>query len=124
MLTLNADKSILLMIDIQEKLIPAIHNAEEIISNVGHLLEAVNLLNIPSLLTEQNPDGLGSTVSKLAVKNSGEVFKKMTFDACREPDFLGALKGKSEIVVVGCEAHVCVLQTVLSLLETDRKIFV
>jgi nicotinamidase-related amidase len=123
MLTIDVRASTLLLIDFQAKLMPAIEEAATAITNARRLFEAAAILGVPSLFTEQNAKGLGPTVTELAPPPS-HIAHKMTFDACGEPDFLPRLAEGHSIVVGGCEAHVCVLQTVLSLLETGRKVFV
>jgi nicotinamidase-related amidase len=73
-------------------------------------------------MTEQYPRGLGTTVPALA--GSGPAIAKTSFDACAEPAFLETVAGDRELVVCGCEAHVCVGQTVLTLLEYRRRVVV
>jgi nicotinamidase-related amidase len=119
---LNVANSILVVIDFQQRLMPAIHDGPRIAANARRLVDAARLLAVPVLMTEQNPAGLGSTVPELA--GSGPVVAKMSFDACAAPDFLEALAGDRELVICGCEAHVCVGQTVLSLLGFRRRVTV
>ncbi len=111
---LDREHSTLLVIDIQGRLMPAIEDGPAVIANARRLVEAAELLEIPVLFTEQNPAGLGPTVPELTPP--GPVAHKMTFDAVRSPGFLDRLPAERAIVVAGCEAHVCVLQTVLGLL--------
>lgn len=122
MALLAAENAMLVVIDFQARLMPAIHAGDSVLLNAGRLVEAARLLGIPAVLTEQNPSGLGATVSELA--GAGPVVAKMSFDACAEPDFLDALAGDRELVICGCEAHVCVGQTVLSLLDHRRRVIV
>jgi nicotinamidase-related amidase len=121
--TLDAARSSLLVIDFQARLMPAIEGGEEAIANAGRLVQAAGLLAIPSLFTEQNPKGLGPTVAALA-PDPAVLAHKMTFDACREPGFDRRLDPGHALVVAGCEAHVCVLQTVLGLLSLGRTVYV
>ena len=90
---------------------------------VAAVVAAAGLLDVPVTFTEQNPRGLGSTVAELGAGAHGPVVDKMTFDACRAP-MVGPLTGRPDVVVVGCEAHVCVLQTVLGLLAAGRRVHV
>lgn len=113
--------SLLLLIDFQERLMPAIANGAAVLANARRLLDAANLLGVPALLTEQNPKGLGPTVPDLA---GPAAVAKTTFDACRSPEVRDRLPPRLAAVVAGCEAHVCVLQTVLGLLDEGRRIFV
>ena len=119
---LSAGNAMLVIIDFQARLMPAIHAGDKALLNAGRLVEAARLLDISVILTEQNPRGLGATVPELA--GAGPVVTKMSFDACAEPAFLNAVAGDRELVVCGCEAHVCVGQTVLTLLEHRRRVIV
>ncbi len=123
MLTIDVEATTLLLIDFQAKLMTAIHEAATAIANARRLVNAAAILGVPTLFTEQNSKGLGPTVPELAPDPS-LIVHKMTFDACAELSFLPRLGTSHSIVVAGCEAHVCVLQTVLSLVETGRKVFV
>lgn len=115
----------LLVIDFQARLMPVIHGGDEAVANAGRLLGAAEALAVPVLVTEQNPKGLGETVPELArASGEGPVVVKMEFDACRGGGILHALPTGHQIVVAGCEAHVCVLQTVLGLLHRSRQVFV
>jgi nicotinamidase-related amidase len=122
MLTIDRESSHLLIVDFQSKLMPAIHEGERAVANAKRLIEAAKLLEVPTLFTEQNAKGLGPTVAEIAPDNS-ILAHKMYFDACREPDFLARLQKRPNIVVAGCEAHVCVQQTVLGLLDAGRKVY-
>lgn len=120
---LIARNAMLVVIDFQARLMPAIHAGDKVLLNAGRLAEAARLLEIPAVLTEQNPRGLGPTVPELA-GTAGPLISKMSFDACAEAAFLDAIAGDRELVICGCEAHVCVGQTVLSLLEHRRRVIV
>ncbi|MGU3538626.1 isochorismatase family protein [Methylobacterium sp. A54F] len=122
MLTLSADRSILLVVDIQARLMPAIDRAEQVIANAGRLIEAAGLFGVPVLFTEQNAGGLGPTVAELGATPEVTAHK-MTFDAVRSAGFLERLPADRDVVVAGCEAHVCVLQTVLGLIGAGRRVF-
>src|SRR5687768_8607079 len=112
MTTLDPAASTVVLIDLQVRLMPAIEGATAVIANARRLRDAAGLLAVPVLYTEQNPKGLGPTVPELA-SNAAPVVSKMTFDASRADDFARAADGRSQIVVAGVEAHICVLQTVL-----------
>lgn len=123
---LNADGARLVVIDVQARLMPAIQDAVPLLANIRKLVDGAGLLGIPALLTEQNPAGLGATVPELA--GAGPVVAKMSFDASAEPAFLDALAemgdADGEIVLCGCEAHVCVAQTALGLAGLGRRVVV
>ncbi|MHC4042986.1 isochorismatase family protein [Bradyrhizobium sp. 23AC] len=123
MLTINPKCSILLIIDFQSRLMPAIHDGEAAVRNANRLIEAAKLLGIPRLFTEQNAKGLGPTVGEIAIENDHLVHKQF-FDACREEGFLDRVPADAIVVVAGCESHVCVQQTVLGLLHASRKTYV
>lgn len=119
---LDPQTSALLVIDFQSRLMPAIEDSAAVIANAHRLLDAADLLGVPVLFTEQNPAGLGGTVPELA-SGKHTMFHKMTFDACRMPGFLDALPDRREFVISGCETHVCVLQTVLGLMDAGRRVY-
>jgi nicotinamidase-related amidase len=123
MLTINRDTSTLLMIDFQSRLMPAIHHGAFTLVNARRLLDAAKILNVPILFTEQNGSGLGTTVRELSLGQSA-VTPKMTFDAYRTAGFAETLSDRTDLIVAGCEAHVCVLQTVLGLLDARRRVYV
>ena len=122
MRTIDAKTSMLLMVDFQSRLMPAIEGGTSAVANARRLLQAAKLVGVPSLFTEQNADGLGPTVPELAEHATGAVAHKMTFDACRAEGFLARIADRPDLVVAGCEAHVCVLQTVLGLLDAGRRV--
>ncbi len=105
----------LLVIDLQQRLMPAIHAGAEVVANAVRLAEAARLLDIPVLATEQNPAKLGPNVAEIGAL-ARTTLAKQYFDATREAGWDAFLPAeRPDIVVVGCEAHVCVLQTVLGL---------
>jgi|SRR5579863_1968740 len=118
---LDRETSALLVIDFQSRLMPAIEDAAAVVGNARRLLDAAELLSVPILFTEQNAKGLGPTMPELGSQNAG-LFHKMTFDACGMPGFIEALPA-GDLVVAGCEAHVCVLQTSLGLLAAGRRVY-
>lgn len=126
---LNADRSHLALIDFQERLIPAICDAEKTLKNAAILLEAALALKIPVSVSEQYPRGLGKTVAVLAEKvPQGCTFEKTTFSAFREEKFREAISdtgnvNRRQIILAGVEAHVCVLQTAMDLLDSDYDVF-
>lgn len=117
--TIDPARSLLVLIDIQARLMPAIAEAEGIVANARRLKEAAGLLGVPVLLTEQNPVALGPTVPQLA---GGETIAKMAFDVTRQEGFLAHVPAEAEVILVGCEAHICVLQTALGLLGARRRV--
>lgn len=119
---LTADGSALLLVDLQERLMPAIHDGETVVANAVRLAEGAGLLGVTVCATEQNPEGLGPTVPAVAAYPQ-LVMAKTSFGAVAEPGFATLLPPNTEeIVVAGCEAHVCVLQTVLGLLAKRHRV--
>jgi nicotinamidase-related amidase len=119
---LQRDRSVLLLIDLQQRLMPAIAGAEAVLRNARRLAETARLLEVPVLATEQNSAGLGGTATEVA-ELVDRTLAKTYFDATREAAFGGFLpEDRPGIVVAGCEAHVCVLQTVIGLLGSGRSV--
>lgn len=114
---------LLLVVDFQGRLMPAIEGAEAVLREASRLIRGAALLDVPVVYTEQNPKGLGGTDPALLLPEA-RIVTKMTFDATSAPDFFPAIGAAERIVVIGCEAHVCVLQTVLGLLEVGREVAV
>ncbi|PVY96016.1 isochorismatase family protein [Actinomycetospora cinnamomea] len=114
---LSADASVLLVVDLQERLMPAIAGAPAVLENAGRLVRGATRLGIDVCATEQNPDGLGHTVDAVAELLPTPAVAKTSFAADVDP-------GPGTIVVAGCEAHVCVLQTVLALRARGRDVAV
>jgi nicotinamidase-related amidase len=123
---ITSDQSLLLVVDVQEKLAPAIHDGAAAIANNRRLLASAGRLEIPVFVSEQYVRGLGGTVADLLPLPAGtQLVEKMHFSCTREPGFLEKLAahGRRQIVVTGMETHVCVLQTVLGLLEAGYAVF-
>jgi len=110
-----------LVIDIQERLFPHMQQKEELLKNSLLLMEGIQILDIPVLVTEQYPKGLGKTIDpvKRALKGIDPI-EKIAFSCCDEPLFSEHLgrSGFRTVIICGIEAHVCVLQTVIDLLAT------
>jgi nicotinamidase-related amidase len=123
MLTVDPTRSTLLLVDFQARLMPAIDQAATVVRNARRLLDMAAHINVPVVITEQNAKGLGPTVAELPV-DRGRLVHKMHFDTVREPEFLATIPADRQIVVAGCEAHVCVQQTVLGLLDARRKVYI
>ena len=150
---IDADDSQLLLVDYQLRLMPAIAAGADALANAVRLAQAAHLLEVPIWATEQNPDKLGPTEAALLSvlqENGARVLPKMQFSACTD-ELLRALRppvrptqggnarslpkhlqkavppqdeGRAAVVVAGCEAHVCLLQTALELLENEFEVWV
>jgi nicotinamidase-related amidase len=112
----------LLIVDPQARLLPAIHDGEGVIRRCVQLATAAKELGVHVIGTEQNPDGLGPLVPEIA-SLCETVLAKFHFSAAAEEGFLRRLPaGRNTLVVAGCEAHVCVLQTVVGLIEAGHAV--
>lgn len=117
-MTLNAADSLLLVVDVQAKLAPAMADPVPLIAAAATLMKGAAALGVPILVSEQYPQGLGATVPELAaLAPAGAILAKTSFSCAGDPaiaERLGA-GGRRTIVIAGIEAHVCVLQTALDL---------
>ena len=112
----------LVLIDLQQRLMPVIADHDTVVARAVRLAEAARLLDVPVRATEQYPAGLGPTVPPLAAYPQ-TVLAKTTFSAAEDPAFAALLPaGTSTILLAGVEAHVCVLQTALGLLAPGRRV--
>lgn len=132
---MDATRSTLLIIDVQEKLYPACQEPEQIIANVCFLMKCANRLGVPAVVTEQYPKGLGHTAKEIATllekpgdtSEGGNVVSKVAFSAIPADGFIEKIEenpGRDQVIVVGMETHVCVLQTVMELIERGREVYV
>jgi nicotinamidase-related amidase len=117
---LDARRSVLLVVDIQERLLPAIHESEGVLRHTARLLAGAGRLGVPVLVTEQYPKGLGPTVAAIreTLPPGARVVEKIAFSGAAEPavaEAVAALRaeGRDQLVIAGTEAHVCVLQTAI-----------
>jgi nicotinamidase-related amidase len=116
--TLNAASTALLLIDFQERLFPAMHDKDKLLRNVVKLVQGAKVLEIPILLTEQYPKGLGPTVPEIkSLIPDIKPVEKVCFNCCDEDLFCSALDGlkRKQVLIAGIEAHICVYQTALAL---------
>lgn len=114
----------LLVVDVQEKLVPLMIQAERLVWNIGRLVDGARILSVPVAGTEQYPRGLGATVSPLA-QRLGQLPEKLTFSCGGCPQVFEAWRdaGIGKILVAGIEAHVCVQQSVLDLLSDGFRVY-
>jgi len=124
---LDKNEVVLVFVDIQERLAAVMADRQRVVDNCLHLIEVSKLLDIPVLLNEQYPKGLGPTVSEIreALHPYGPL-EKLTFSCCRGGSFLDALgaSGRKKVILAGMETHVCVLQTVIDLLKGGYPVHV
>lgn len=111
----------LLVIDVQEKLIPSMQDGASVIKNTGRLVQAARLLEVPVVVTEQYPRGLGPTSEELTIQDARR-FEKQRFSAVEA--FTDKDPVAEQMVLCGMETHICVLQTALDLLALGSSVFV
>lgn len=124
---MKADQCCLLVIDVQERLAPAMHDANRVTANTAVLMQAAARLGVPALVSEQYPKGLGATVPELAqLTADGMTAEKVSFSCLGDAGYTARFRdlNRPQAVVCGIEAHVCVLQTVLDLLERGVPVYV
>jgi len=117
----------LVVVDVQERLLPAMSERERVVQNTVRLIKGAAVLGVPMLATEQYRKGLGATVPEVASAIPGFApLEKMAFSACGAGGFAEALKatGAAVAILCGIEAHVCVTQTCLDLLDKGMRVFV
>ncbi|MBU1063873.1 hydrolase [bacterium] len=123
---LNSDKSVLLIIDVQEKLLPVMSEVSRLMTSMTKLVRGIQLLEIPIILTEQYSRGLGATVSEIRelIPDIRPV-EKRSFSCCFNENFMSVLDklNRKQILVSGIETHVCVYQTCIDLLEKGYAVF-
>ncbi len=120
------EDAVLVMVDFQERLMPAMKNHEELEESVCKLASGIRRLGVPVLVTQQYTKGLGATVPAIAdAVGEFRPIEKTDFSAAGELNFMEALKetGKTSIILCGIETHVCVAQTTLALLELGYDVF-
>ncbi|WP_425801006.1 hydrolase [Desulfitobacterium sp. Sab5] len=124
--TLNSKEAVLMVIDIQERLVPAMAEGQKVIQNTNTLISVSSKLDIPIVVTEQYPKGLKKTVPEISNNLEGtSVYEKITFSGCtKEVETILNQLGKKKIIMTGMETHVCVFQTVRGLLDQGYQVFV
>jgi len=118
---LQRDQAVLVVVDVQEKLVPVMDQriCGQLVSHINMLIEGFQSMNLPIIATEQYPRGLGHTIEELAQATSTACVDKVAFSCCGEQNFIETLEktGAKQVVLVGMEAHICVYQTMIDLLE-------
>lgn len=121
---MSAGDTGLLVIDVQDKLLPLIPDTPALVLNIGFLIDAARLLAMPVQATEQYPRGLGPTTAELAARLP-ERCEKTAFSCCATPSVVEAFHraARPKVVLCGLETHVCVLNTALDLLALDFRVY-
>jgi nicotinamidase-related amidase len=122
---LIAENTALLVIDVQEKLFPVMFEKEALLSNLQKIIRGAGILDIPIIITEQNPAGMGGTLRELLdlTQNAGRV-TKFNFSCCDEAGFKEKLNvlGRRQILICGIESHICVYQTSIDLQSNGYEV--
>jgi nicotinamidase-related amidase len=124
---LDAQNTCLVIIDVQGKLAQLMDDKVNLFRNLSILTQSFKLLDIPVLLCRQNPRALGETIPEIKdFLTDEQPVDKMAFSCCGDPEFLEKLKGcgRTQFVLCGIEAHICVYQTAMDLLEMDYEVYV
>ena len=123
---MNRDQSALLVVDIQERLLPHIHEGQAVLDNAVWLVKVAQRLGVPVMASEQYPKGIGHTVAVLRGLTLPEAVAEKLHFSCVAAKCLDGLSGseRPQVVVAGTESHVCVLQTVLDLRGQGKEVFV
>ena len=122
---LKTENVILLIVDIQGNLAHLMHGKELLFNNVQKLIKGIQVLKIPILWVEQNPQGLGPTIPEIAdILSNIQPISKMSFSSCRNDRFVQALKtlNRRQVLIAGIEAHVCVYQTAADLVDLGYEV--
>lgn len=121
-----AEDTLALIIDYQERLVPVIHNNEELIHNSRILIKGLRALDIPLLVSQQYTKGIGMTVPEIkkAVGDGFEYLDKITFSCADNDEIFKKIMdlGRKNIIICGIEAHICVLQTVIDLIQKGFRV--
>ena len=122
---LDTNNSILVIIDIQEKLVKAASNGEKTIINTSQISQAAQILSIPVIITEQYPKGLGATVESITGSDAF-IMEKSSFSAFKEPEFEQKINSlnRKQVILCGIETHICVLQTAIDLYKNGYEVYV
>lgn len=127
---IQRDRAVLAVVDVQERLLPAIPEDRRagVLKNVLIAVDAAKILGVPTIVTEQYPKGLGPTLPSVK-EHIGDGFapvEKVAFSCGRSPEFRAALEatGRKDVILTGVEAHVCVLQTAIDLINAGYRVYV
>lgn len=123
---IDSDRSMLLVIDLQERMMPAIADHDEVVANAAWLVRVAQKLGVPVAATEQYAKGLGPTVPAIRTLLPEDAIGGKTAFSCVAAECLAPLPGhdRPQVVVVGVETHVCLLQTALELIEEGKEVYV
>jgi nicotinamidase-related amidase len=124
---LTVADSVLLVIDVQEKLFRVMYRKEQLADNLQRLIKGILVMEIPILVTEQYPRGLGATIPEVAqLLPDTKPLPKVSFSCCGDEAFLQAFKklNRKKVLIAGIESHVCVYQTAADLLASGYEVYI
>jgi len=122
---LTRDNAALVVIDVQEKLMRVIHERDALVAQLEKLIQGIRALDVPIVWVEQNPQGLGPTVSAVAQHLEGiAAISKLSFSCCGTHEFADAVDklARHQIILCGIETHVCVYQTAMDLIQFGHEV--
>jgi len=122
---LTIQDTVLVLVDVQEKLARAMYEKEALAENTVKLVKGAKILGLPILWTEQNPQGLGNTLPEVkALLADQEPVTKLSFSCCGEPRFIDRLQplNRRQALIAGIESHVCVYQTAMDLVKMGYEV--
>ena len=122
---LKTENVVLLIVDIQGNLAHAMHGKELLFKNVQKLIKGIQVLGIPIVWLEQNPQGLGPTIPEISdILANIQPISKMSFSCCQNDRFMQALKAlnRKQVLVAGIETHICVYQTSVDLVNLGYEV--
>jgi len=122
---LTAENTLLLIVDVQGNLARAVYESDRLFKNIAIMIQGAQILGLPILLTEQNPKGLGPTITEIAdyLKDVSPI-SKFSFSCCANERFMKSLKSfnPQHILIAGIEAHICVYQTARDLVNLEYEV--
>ncbi len=124
---MSAENACLLIVDVQKRLLSAMDSPRAVMSGCSLMMKAAGVLDVPIVVTEQYPEGLGPTVEPLAdLAPEDAFFSKLHFSSARNPAIRGKFETlkRKQVIIGGIEAHVCVLQSAIGLQEAGYQCFV
>ena len=124
---LTVTDSVLLVVDVQEKLFRVMYQKEQLADNLQRLIKGIQVLEVPVLVTEQYPRGLGPTIPEISkLLPDSRPMAKVSFSCCGDDNFLREFKklNRKQVLIAGIESHVCVYQTAADLLAAGYEVYV
>ncbi len=124
---LKTDEVVFVLVDIQEKLARVMHDKDQFLHNAEVLVKGLKVLDVPIIWMEQNPKGIGPTVSQLAEHLTDNTpISKMSFSCCQNEFFVKALEAtnRKDVLIAGIETHICVYQTATELIDMGYRVHV